>query len=77
MNISNFIVWFLNEFKNIGIQALNYIDNIKIAGNVSLLDFTITLTILGIFITIVLTLPNNINKYESRLERKVKREKGK
>lgn len=72
MNIAEFITWFINEFIKIGTNILNKLDNIYITDNVSLLEFTITITIIGIFINIILTLPNNINRISSRYERKQK-----
>lgn len=65
MNISNFIEWFITQFINIGTQIINIIDGIIIYGNVSLLDFIITITILGMFLTLILTIPQNaVNKVE-------------
>lgn len=65
MNISNFIEWFIQQFVNIGTQIINIIDEITIYGNVSLLDFIIAITILGMFLSLILTIPQNaMNKVE-------------
>lgn len=75
MNISSFINWFINQFINIGSQLLSKLDMIQLRNNVSLLDFIIAITIIGMFIPIILTIPNNANKW-SKSESK-KREKSK
>ena len=59
MNISNFIEWFIQQFVNIGTRIINIIDGIIIYGNVSLLDFIIAITILGMFLSLILTIPQN------------------
>ena len=69
-DISNFMSWFITQFINIGTTIIGHLDNIKIWANVTLLDFIICITIIGIFIPIILTLPQNMNKFESRAERK-------
>lgn len=77
MNIANFMEWFITEVIRIGSFMLFKLDQITIAGNVSLMDFIITITIIGIFISIVLTLPNNANRIAGRYESKQKSKKGK
>lgn len=57
MNISNFMTWFITQFVNIGTNMLGILDNIKIYGNISLMDFIITITILSAFISIIITAP--------------------
>ena len=47
MNITNFITWFIYQFMNIAQRIVNSIDQIKIYNSVSLLDFTITITIIS------------------------------
>ena len=59
MNISNFIEWFIQQFINIGTQVINILDGIIIYGSVSLLDFIIAITILGMFLSLILTIPQN------------------
>lgn len=76
MNISNFMTWFLNQFIVIGTNMIGKLDEIILTGNVSLMDFIITLTIIGIFLSIVLTLPNNANKLAGRYEKRAKSKKG-
>ena len=69
MNVSNFIEWFITQFVNIGTQIINIIDGIIIYGNVSLLDFIIAIAILGMFLTLILTIPQNaMNKAESNIK---------
>ena len=76
MNISNFIEWFIQQFVNIGTQIINIIDGIIIYGNVSLLDFIVAITILGMFLSLILTIPQNaINKVEKIEKERKKKEK--
>lgn len=75
MNISEFMVWFLNQFINIGAFMLGKLNQITIYNNVSLLDFIIAITIVGMFLSIVLTIPKNVNRYTSRSERNKKERK--
>ena len=76
MNISNFIEWFITQFINIGTQIINIIDGIIIYGNVSLLDFIVAITILGMFLSLILTIPQNaINKVEKIEKERKKKEK--
>lgn len=72
IDISNFINWFINQFVSIGTQLINIIDNIIIYNNVSLLDLTITIVILGMFLQLILTIPQNAM---SKAERNVKESK--
>ena len=73
MNIANFMSWFITQFITIGTFLINKLDQIKLIGNVSILDFTITITIIGIFLSIVLTMPQNMNRLSSRAERRLKK----
>ena len=57
-NISTFMSWFITQFINIGGNLLGKLDNIIIYGNVSLMDFIITIVILGAFISIITTTAN-------------------
>lgn len=75
MNIGNFIQWFIQQFVNIGGFMVGKLDDIKLYGNVSLLDFTITIAIISIFISIVLTLPQNANRLSARAERRARSDK--
>lgn len=72
MNITNFMGWFLSIFITIGTFMFTKLNTIMLVENVSMLDFIIALTIISIFINIILTMPQNINKWESRKERKEK-----
>lgn len=72
IDISSFINWFINQFVSIGTQLINIIDNIIIYNNVSLLDLTITIVILGMFLQLILTIPQNAM---SKAERNVKENK--
>lgn len=76
MNISNFIEWFITQFINIGTQVINIIDGIIIYGNVSLLDFIIAITILGMFLSLILTIPQNaMHKVEKNGRERKRKEK--
>ena len=72
MNIASFMEWFLTQFVRIATNMLGKLDEIILYGNVSLMDFIVTITIIGIFIGIVLTLPQNANRLSSRAERKMR-----
>lgn len=58
MDISNFINWFLNEFVRIAGGLLSKLDDITLAGNVSLMDFIITIAVIGAFLGIIITTPS-------------------
>lgn len=76
MNISNFIEWFIQQFVNIGTQVINIIDGIIIYGSVSLLDFIIAITILAMFLSLILTIPQNaMHKVEKIGKERKKKEK--
>ena len=76
MNISNFIEWFIQQFVNIGTRIINIIDGIIIYGNVSLLDFIVAITILGMFLSLILTIPQNaMHKVEKIGKERKKKEK--
>ena len=76
MNISNFIEWFIQQFVNIGTQIINILNGIIIYGSVSLLDFIIAITILGMFLSLILTIPQNaIHKVEKIGKERKKKEK--
>lgn len=70
MNISNFIEWFLTQFVRISSNMLGKLDQIILYGNVSLMDFIITIAIIGAFISIVLTIPSVANRQSIRYENK-------
>lgn len=68
MDISSFIEWFIQQFIYIGTKAINILDSVIIYGNVSILDFVIAITILGMFLGIILAIPQNaMNKAESNV----------
>lgn len=70
MNISDFIEWFITQFINIGTNLIGKLDQIIIYGNVSLLQFIITIAIISAFISIIITAPNlGIVKRELRKDR--------
>lgn len=64
MNISNFISWFIQQFVNIGSTLLGFLDNIILFGNVSLMNFIITIAIIGMFLGLIITTPtlNIVNR---------------
>lgn len=68
MNIANFINWFLDQFISIATTMINYLGQIKIRGNISMLDFIITIAIVGMFLPLIITAP-------SRTERAIKEKK--
>ena len=68
MNISNFISWFIQQVVNIATGAINILDNIIIYQGVTMLDFIIAIVILGMFLTIILAIPENaMNKAEKNV----------
>lgn len=70
MNIADFMEWFITQFINIGTNLLGKLDQIIIYGNVSLLQFIITIAIISAFISIIITAPNlGIVKRELRKDR--------
>ena len=76
VNIAKFLEWFITQFINIGTQVINIIDGIIIYGNVSLLDFIIAITILGMFLSLILTIPQNaMHKVEKIGRERKKKEK--
>ena len=80
MNISSFLAWFVNQFIRIGTNMLSILDNIVIVGNVTLMDFIITLVIMSAFLEIILTIPNTasrVEKKQSAREEKARREESK
>ena len=66
MNITNFISWFIQQFLNIGATMLGKLDQIYIYGQITLMDFMVTIFIVGAFLTIVTTAPrlSIVNKVE-------------
>lgn len=75
VNIAKFIEWFIQQFVNIGTQIINIIDGIIIYGNVSLLDFIIAITILGMFLSLILTIPQNAMHKVEKIGKERKRKK--
>lgn len=76
MNIGEFIEWFITQFINIGANMLGKLDEIIISGNISLLDFIITIAIIGAFINIIITVPtlNIVEKRVNLKDRQARRE---
>lgn len=69
VDISNFIEWFIQQFVNIGTQIINILDNIIIYQDVSILDLIITIVIIGMFLQLILTIPQNaMNKAEKNVK---------
>lgn len=67
-DISSFINWFIQQVVNIGTKAIAIIDSIVIYEGVTLLDFIIAIILLGMFLTIILAVPQNaMNKAESNV----------
>lgn len=72
MNISNFIGWFIQQFVNIGSTLLGFLDNIILFGNVSLMNFIITIAIIGMFLGLIITTPS-LNIVGRTIEREKKK----
>ncbi len=66
------MTWWIQTFVNLGSQIINKIDSIFLIGNVSLLDFIITLFIIQAFIGIILTAPKAVGREVARQERSKK-----
>lgn len=76
MNISSFIAWFIEQVVNIGTGAINILDNIVIYQGVTILDFIIAITILGMFLGIILAIPQNaMNKAEKSIRESKRKER--
>ena len=76
-NISSFITWFLNTIYSLASTLLGFLDNIYLTNNVTLLDFTITIFILGIVISILIASPGNVMRIEKKQESKSNKKGGK
>lgn len=57
-DISSFISWFITQFTNILRFVYSQLDRLILVGNFSLLDFCITILILGAIISIVVATAN-------------------
>lgn len=67
MNIENFIEWFIQQFISIASTMLGKLDQIILYGNISMMDFIITITIVGAFLSILITTPTlNVVKQAER-----------
>lgn len=76
MNISSFISWFIQQVVNIGTGAINILDNIIIYQGVTILDFIIAITILGMFLGLILAIPQNaMNKAEKSIKESKRKER--
>lgn len=76
VNVGRFLEWFIQQFVNIGTQVINILDGIIIYGSVSLLDFIIAITILEMFLSLILTIPQNaMHKVEKVGRERKKKEK--
>lgn len=75
-DISSFISWFIQQVVNIGTKAIEIVDSIVIYGGVTMLDFIIAIAILGMFLTIILAIPQNaMNKVEKIGRERKRKEK--
>ncbi len=78
VNISEFIQWFIEQFVNIGKKMIGIIDGIIIYQNISILDLIIAITILGMFLELILTIPKNaMNKAERNVRESKRKERTK
>ena len=76
MDISEFMNWFIQQVVNIGKGAINILDNIIIYQGVSMLDFILAITILGMFLGLILAIPQNaMNKAEKSIRESKKKER--
>lgn len=76
-DISGFINWFISQFVNIGKKLIEILDSIKIYQQVSLLDLTIAIAILGMFLGLILAIPNNAMNKVEKIKRETKKERTK
>ena len=67
-DISGFFTWFLGQIYTMFSTLLGYLDHIFIAGNVSLLDFIITILILGLVVSIIVASPGTASHIEKGIE---------
>lgn len=74
-DISTFINWFITQFVNIGKKLIEILDSIKIYQNVSLLDLTIAIAILGMFLGLILAIPQNAMNKAEKITRETKKER--
>lgn len=58
MDITNFITWFVNQILNIFTWCFNLLNNIRFY-NISLLQYIISLLVLGVILEILFTLVNS------------------
>lgn len=79
MDITNFIVWFVNQVVNIFTWIFSTLDNIKFLGT-SLLGVLTTIMILSVLLPVILTLGQSVNaigersdKIDERRERNAKK----
>lgn len=76
-DISTFINWFITQFVNIGKKLIEILDSIKIYQSVSLLDLTIAITILGMFLGLILAIPQNAMNKAEKIKRETRKERTK
>ena len=76
-DISSFINWFISQFVNIGKKLIEILDSIKIYQSVSLLDLTIAIAILGMFLGIIMAIPQNAMNKAEKVKRETKKERTK
>lgn len=74
-DISSFMSWFLGQIYSIFSSVFSILDSIILAPGVTLLEFIITIFILGIVVTILIAQPGNAMRVEKGVERKRSKEK--
>lgn len=72
INISNFISWFLQQVYFIFVNFYQILDRIIIAPGVSLLEFSVTIIILGFVVSILIAQPGNMMRLEKNAQRNFK-----
>lgn len=74
-DITSFTTWFINQIVDLATNITTKIDSINIYNTVTLLDFIIAITTLGIFLEIIINAPKGISNEittRSKKERKKK-----
>lgn len=74
-DISSFINWFIQQVVNIGTKTIEIIDSIVIYEGVTMLDFIIAIILLGMFLSLILTIPQNAMHKVEKIGRERKRKK--
>ena len=63
MDISNFIIWFINQFFTILGYVFNALDYITIAPGVTLFDFILTIFIITTLVSVIIASYDFLNRH--------------